>query len=152
MGGSFVQLLARELIEELADLGDRADDPSPLMRDIAAVMEESTAFNFEKEGHGLWPDLTEHTKARGRAGGKILQDSRLLAGSITSRYSKNEAIVGTNDIRAGTHQFGAEKGAYGETRHGVPIPFGDIPARPFLKLEDEDIEEMDELTANFFSL
>lgn len=152
MKNSFVQILARELIEDLTELGKKAENPAPLMRDLAAVMEESTAHNFESEGHGDWPGLSDSTKARGREGGKILQHHRILAGSITSRYSKNEAVVGTNDIRAGTHQFGADAGAYGQTRHGLPIPFGDIPAREFLKLLPGEVDEMDELAADFFSL
>ena len=39
---------------------------------------------------------------------------------------------------AGTHQFGASKGAFGTTSRGSPIPWGDIPARPFFGLSSED--------------
>ena len=45
--------------------------------------------------------------------------------------------MGTNLVYATTHQFGALKGQFGfaafDTRAGAfEIPWGDIPARPFL--------------------
>ena len=41
-------------------------------------------------------------------------------------------------VRNSKHQFGAEKGAFGATSRGTPIPWGDIPARPFLGLSADD--------------
>ena len=46
-------------------------------------------------------------------------------------------IAGTNKVYAATHQFGAERGEFGADRRGRPIPWGDIPARPFLGVGDE---------------
>ena len=46
--------------------------------------------------------------------------------------------VGSTRIYAGTHQFGAQRGAYGTNTKGAPIPWGDIPARPFLGVSDAD--------------
>ena len=45
---------------------------------------------------------------------------------------------GSNAIQSAVMQFGAGKGAFGTTSRGGPIPWGDIPARPFLGLSDED--------------
>jgi len=35
-------------------------------------------------------------------------------------------------------QFGAKKGQFGKTRRGAPIPWGNIPARPFLGVSVSD--------------
>jgi phage gpG-like protein len=49
----------------------------------------------------------------------------------------NSVEVGTNLIYAAAMQLGAAKGAFGSTSRGSPIPWGDIPARPFLGISDE---------------
>ncbi len=53
--------------------------------------------------------------------------------------------IGSPSIYAGTHQFGAAKGAFGSTSKGAPIPWGDIPARPFLGLSDADEADIRDL-------
>jgi len=34
--------------------------------------------------------------------------------------------------------FGASQGAFGKTKRGAPIPWGNIPGRPYLGFSDED--------------
>jgi len=48
---------------------------------------------------------------------------------------------------AAVQQFGAKKGAFGRTRRGAPIPWGDIPPRPFLGLSDADRRSILDLIA-----
>ena len=50
----------------------------------------------------------------------------------------NELLIGSPRIYASTHQFGAKKGAFGQTARGAPIPWGDIPACLFLGISDDD--------------
>lgn len=57
--------------------------------------------------------------------------------------------MGSGLIYAGTHQFGAQKGPYGSTSKGQPIPFGDIPAREFLGLSYADREEIESTVSDF---
>ena len=51
-------------------------------------------------------------------------------------------MVGSPLIYAGVHQFGAKKGAFGTTSKGSPIPWGDIAARPFLGVSNDDEREI----------
>ena len=60
-----------------------------------------------------------------------------MAARISSSYDADSAIAGTKVIYAVTHQFGAARGEFGATRCGRPIPFGEIPARPFLGIPDD---------------
>lgn len=39
---------------------------------------------------------------------------------------------------AAAQQFGMKKGYAGANKRGSPIPWGDIPARPFLGISDHD--------------
>ena len=69
----------------------------------------------------------------------------MLLDSIANVSRGSDAIVGYNLIYATTHQFGAEKGAFGTTSRGGPIPWGDIPARPFLGISDDDRRDIEKL-------
>lgn len=149
----FIDIDAKKPLMFLADLGDRLDDTKPLMEDIAAIMLDAVEENFAQEGRPDWVDLTDNTKEKRKNWpGKILQDSGALAGSITPRSTNDEAVVGTNYITAATHQFGAKEGEYGQTKTGRPIPFGDIPARRFLSLGEDDIQEIDDTIGDYLDV
>ena len=127
------------------------------MRDIAAALEAAVSDSFTSEQSPAgdpWADLSHHTKIRRAKNkkwpGQILQVSGRLVNSITSRYDSFSAQAGTNLAYAPTHQFGAAKGEFGSTRRGHPIPFGDIPARPFLgRSQDLDEDILDALNRHF---
>jgi phage gpG-like protein len=61
-----------------------------------------------------------------------LRDTGILANSISYNVLRKGVEIGTKVRYAGTHQFGARQGQYGRTKRGGPIPWGNIPARPFL--------------------
>lgn len=67
------------------------------------------------------------------------------------QYGSDFASINSNALQAAVMQFGAEQGAFGQTSRGAPIPWGDIPARPFLGVSDDDermfIEELEEWLA-----
>lgn len=108
----------------------------PLMNEVGATVQENTllAFRDSRSPDGAaWQGLSAVTKKRRRGGGgKPLQDTGRLRASIAFVAADNSVSIGTNVVSAPTHQFGAAKGAYGRTRRGGPIPWGNIPARPFL--------------------
>ena len=45
---------------------------------------------------------------------------------------------GSNAIQTAVTQFGTAKCAFGKASNGASIPWGTIPARPFIGLSDED--------------
>jgi len=75
-----------------------------------------------------------------RKGAPILNASGAfgLMGSISTDHGKDFAEIGTNRVYAPTHQFGAQKGEFGTSSRGGPIPWGDIPARPYLGISPAD--------------
>jgi len=90
---------------------------------------------------GKWQDLAKPTKDQrakiGKWPGKILQVNRNLLGSITPSYTSTTAVVGSSmpfgTGYAAIHQFGGKAGK------GKKVT---IPARPYLALNDEDIEDI----------
>ena len=94
-------------------------------------------------------------------GGKTLTKTGVLKNSIRTEVSDTGLAVGTNDIRAATHQFGGERTIRAKNRKYLTFRAGgqwrrvksvrvNIPARPFLGISEEDEQEiMEELDGIF---
>lgn len=122
-----VQAALTNLIRHVSDL-------TPIMEDIGAGLGNLTEDAFQAEGPG-WPQLRPATvKKRGSAHPILQQSAGGLAATITHGGDRNSAWVGASKVYAAVQQFGQKKGASGTTRRGAPIPWGDIPPRPFLPM------------------
>jgi phage gpG-like protein len=131
-----------------------------LERIAAGIVRESVVANFGFGGRPAWKPL-QH-----REGSPLIKTGR-LKNSIYSRYDSEAAYVYTAVKYAPTHQFGAERGEYGRTTavvrgysraNGVrvrgyamrqQVPWGDVPARPFMMVQDEDIVKIQAEYAKF---
>ena len=125
----------------------------PMLSEMGEAVVESTRLRFT-DGKGpdgnKWAPLSAATLLRRRKKGKGAQpllDTGRLRNSITKRVEPRSVWIGTNVVYARTHQFGAAKGAFGtgkyKTRKGsFPIPWGNIPARPFLGFSRDDQAEI----------
>ncbi len=137
-----VEFDAAEVRRALGRLLAAGSDLALLMRDIGEALLDATRERFrdEKAPDGTpWAPVSETTKKRKtRNIDRILAESGVLGGNLAYRAGSGEVEIGSPDKRAGTHQFGAAKGAFGTTKRGAPIPWGDIPAHPFLGLSDAD--------------
>ena len=79
------------------------------------------------------------------AGKRPLVDSGSLRDTIYFETDGDGVTVGSGLKYAGVHQFGARKGQFGVSRRGLPIPWGDIPARRFMPLTaDAEIDPDEE--------
>ena len=144
-----VEFDAAAVTEALNRLTDRARDMTPLMRDIGEHLLNTTRKRFEDE-HAPdgtpWEPLGETTlRRKQRNVDKVLTESGALRGhghGLVYRAGRDRVEVGSPLIYAGTHQFGATKGSFGAMANGAPIPWGDIPPRPFLGLSDDDEAEI----------
>ena len=137
----------KEIQQLLKRLISKTENLRPLMKNIAGIMLDSVEENFEKEGRPYkWQGLAKPTiKQRTKKGywpGRILQVRGELAASITSKYDENSAVVGTNKVYAAIHQLGGEAGRNTNVK---------IPARPYLKLTEDDINQILEVTKDYLS-
>lgn len=64
--------------------------------------------------------------------------SGMLSSQIFHQAAADRLEWGSNMIYSAVMQFGAARGAFGTMANGSPIPWGDIPARPFLGISAED--------------
>ena len=157
-----IQFEGQDVLRALNGLAEAGRDLTPAMKSIAGILEAAAQETFREQeapDGTPWADLSKHTKRRrekaGKWPGQILRVSGDLARSITSAHTATEAAAGTNLVYAPVHQFGAKKGAFGSSpsagyrdrstdtvvRYSLvtprPLPWGDIPARPFLGVSGE---------------
>lgn len=127
---------ASELERVLHNAANHLTHTAPLMEDISRQLVTETKLNFDFGGRPAWAGLSPVTLARrAHGGGAILQDSGELKGSIKATHSNDTATVGSNLKYAPTHQFGARQGEFGRSDRNTPLPWGDIPARPFIPMD-----------------
>jgi phage virion morphogenesis protein len=134
----------RAVMRALQRMQSRAGNLRPVLKSIGQVLVTETDLAFREErdpwGHA-WAALSPVTKKRRRGTtAHILSDTGRLRGSINARVQDDSVAVGTNVVYAGTQQFGAAQGAFGKTKRGAPIPWGNIPVRPFLPIRNGSVD------------
>ncbi|MDO5087983.1 MAG: phage virion morphogenesis protein [Comamonadaceae bacterium] len=106
-----------------------------------------------------WPDIAPGSRGGGKKAAARLAGKRPLTGetgalarTINYRVSgEREVRVGSPMVYAAAHQYGARQGSFGRTRRGGPIPWGTIPARPFLGLSATDQAQIVQLVRSYLA-
>ncbi len=145
-----------DILSRLSAAAAATADLTPLMSEIEGIMVDATERAFMQQRDPTtgvpWAALSETTKSRRRdPAGPILQDSSSLVQSVTGRHDATSAEVGVAEKYGITHQLGAKRGQYGSTSRGSAIPWGDIPARPFLGLGEDDKNEIMDAANRYIS-
>ena len=135
----------KEVHEKLLNLAKRTENLRPLMKNIAGIFAYSTEENFKEEGRpDKWVDLAKSTKKqrtkKRKWPGQILQVEGKLAASINTYYDNDSAVIGSNLEYAAIHQLGGQAGKNKSV---------EIPARPYLKLTEDDFDEILQETVKF---
>ena len=135
----------KDVEKKLLELAQKGENLRPLMKNIAGIFASATEENFKNEGRpDKWTELSEATKKQRTKQkkwlGQILQVSGQLASSISTQYDENSAVIGSNLDYAAIHQLGGQTGKNKKVT---------IPARPYLKLTDDDINEILDATEHY---
>lgn len=152
----------------LDGVADRLGSMRPGLAAMGEVVRTSIERNFRAGGR---PTAWKKSKRALDEGGATLVDSARLKNSLTVRASDTEVAVGTSVIYAGVMHFGAERGEFGTVQaqirehtrvlatgktvqvraHTRPLtlPWGNIPARPFMLVQEEDWPVMVAQLADF---
>lgn len=161
----------------LQRLRGRAENLSPLMQRIGELLVESTQDRFSTAtapDGSAWAPNTETTitrylgltrgnhkkdgslskkgAARGAAKKPLTGETGELRRQIHYRVIGNSLEVGSSMEYAAVQQFGRKKGESGSDRRGRPIPWGDIPARPFIGLSDDDKSGIEQSISDYLRL
>jgi phage virion morphogenesis protein len=129
------------LLKALAGLSNAIARPRPALLAIGEDLVKSTKKRFTDS---LSPDgkawtLNSPLTLKRKRGNKPLIGEGTLRDQIAYAEAGDTLTIFSTMEYAATQQFGAKQGAFGRTRRNAPIPWGDIPARPFLgvSLDDE---------------
>jgi len=143
-----VEIKEDEITGALTRLSAALSDMTPVMQEIGEIMVDSTKQRFAQ---GIAPDgsrwapksQTTLNRYGARTSNRIdirplFGPSGALSSQIFYEVTPDSVSWGSPMIYAGTQQFGAAQGAFGRTSRNGPIPWGNIPARPFLGVSAED--------------
>lgn len=159
-----VELDEAALVEKLNDLVDRMERPIGFYKAVGEYLTEvAIPRNFANETApdgtpwaSLRPLTVKLREAKGQTPIQILRASGTMAAGINYAASDDHVRVGSPAIQAAVMQFGAAQGSFGavmgrtkpsEKRpkaqdYFAHLPWGDIPARPFLGLSPDDQTEI----------
>ncbi|NRB16714.1 MAG: phage virion morphogenesis protein [Rhodobacteraceae bacterium] len=129
----------------LAAVAAAVSDMTPVMDAIGELLLVSTQ---DRMRDGEQPDGTpfaprkqstlDHYAKLGLTFGTPLNVSGDMRNTLFYEADQDSVEYGSNAIQAAVMQFGAGTGAFGKASNGSSIPWGTIPARPFIGLSDED--------------
>ncbi len=123
----------------LGKAAHKLGDTQALMESVGDALVSGTLkrFDDEEEPTGKkWPK----SKRAAKEGGQTLTDKALLRRSIDYAATPDKVMVGSNLKYARIHQLG------GKTGKGHKVT---MPARPYLGVSAEDMEEVRETMADF---
>lgn len=139
-----VEIDSREVIAALKELESKAVDLKPVFQDIGEYLTVSTRERFQtKEAPDgtPWASNSQLTQARKGGNNPLIGESKSLSRYFSYNASSGALEFGSPMEYAAVQHFGALQGAFGRSDRNTPLPWGNIPARPFLGLssKDEDV-------------
>ena len=165
-GGLTITIDDAQMQAALQQIADRGTSLQAPLSAIGSLLRESIRTNFAAGGRPTpW-------KALKNRDGQPLRDTGRLMNSITKKVGATEVSVGTNVVYAALHHFGAKRGSFGIRQvkvkaharlinqvfgrplakpkkiqvgahlRAMALPWGNIPARPFMLVQEEDRQEM----------
>lgn len=155
-------IAAQAAVDRLAhgagDLTDLMDQIGAVL--VAGAVERISSTNVAPDG-AAWPKSLRAQLSKG----KTLHDTGALMRSITEEPGSDHVRVGSNMIYAAVHQEGAAQGQFGarmgmtkpsekrpkSQRYFFHLPWGDIPARPYLGISEGEAADIEDLSAAWFN-
>lgn len=166
-----IEIDSEPVLRKLTQLQNDAQNMQPVFATIGEYLVKATKERFQ-ESRGPdgvpWEAISEATminymekfstsfsKKTGRitVGGTaraigrkpLIGESKRLSREISYRADEQALEIGSPLEQAAVMHFGARKGQFGKTTRGQSIPWGDIPARPFLGISNADSAHILEL-------
>jgi phage virion morphogenesis protein len=142
----------KDAVKNLEELQVKA-----LSKQIGMSLKESTRERFSTQEDPQGSPWKTSIRAK-TEGGVTLTNTGILKNSIRYKVKGDGVAIGTDVVYAGTHQEGFEGTIKAKTSRGLRFKIGGrwinkkevsikIPARPFMGIGEEDIEEVNEIVS-----
>ena len=125
----------------LGKAAHKLGDTQALMESVGEALRSGTIERFEAEEDPQGKKWKPSARAMA-GGGKTLDKESNLKDSIDYAATSDKVMVGSNLPYARIHQLG------GKTGKGHKV---DMPARPYLGVSEEDMDEVRETVADFLA-
>ena len=131
-----------QLQAKLASIAQKVGNLRPVLAMAGEIFKERTQERIRNgtdwNGKAFAPNSP--TTLLLKRGNQPLVNRGVMRDTIDYKVDGNSVLIQTFALQAATLQFGAKKGEFGKTRRGAPIPWGDIPARPFFPDDESALE------------
>ncbi|WP_322895185.1 MULTISPECIES: phage virion morphogenesis protein [unclassified Yoonia] len=165
-----MELNTEELEVVMFRLGGALEDKTEVMEGIGEFLRQATIDRIlagtQPDGQPFAPrsqTTIDIYAAQGQTYGQPLNRKGDMRDGIDYEASKDSVVFGSSAIQAAVMQFGAEQGSFGaqtgRTRpsekrpksqdYFTTLPWGDIPARPFIGLSESDEVSIIELISEY---
>ena len=130
-----LELQDQALQQALAGVAARLGNMAPALDRVGQRLVEGTRSGIEAgrdwAGRPFAPNSP--TTLLRKRGTKPLIDSGMFKSVHLSHQvqGSSSVLVQAGGVQAAVLQFGAKRGQFGKTKRNAPIPWGDIPARPY---------------------
>lgn len=152
-------------------LAQRGRNPRAALLEIGEELRESTLRRFSTStapDGSKWAPNSPSTLARKKGNKPLIGAGKALSTQIHYRVVDDAVYIGSPMKYAAVQQFGAKMGEFGRyyqlfrqkygekdfrryagMKTGSPIPWGDIPARPFLGLSADDRKAIEAIVRDY---
>jgi phage gpG-like protein len=132
-----IEIDDREVRQAIEDLRLRASNMKQAMHTIGQALTEGSRDRIlsgrDWTGQPFAPN-SPVTLARKKGNKPLIDQKTFVTSRLHYEASADSVTVGSSAVQAAVLQFGAKKGAFGATRRGAKIPWGDIPARRYFPI------------------
>jgi phage gpG-like protein len=130
----------REVRQALEELRRRTSNMKQAMHTIGQALTEGSRERIlsgrDWTGQPFAPN-SPVTLARKKGNKPLINEKTFVTSRLFYEADASSATVGSSAVQAAVLQFGAKKGAFGATKRGAKIPWGDIPARRYLPIRED---------------
>ncbi len=143
-----IRINDKQVLQALANLEQHVSDLSPALKQIGEDLTKSTKQRFaDRKGPDgkPWKQNSPVTIQRKGRDFPLTGKTGVLGDTINYQLTGNDTLeVGSPERYAAMQQFGGKKSEF-------PWLLGDIPARPFLGISNDDNEKIIEIIYNHLS-
>lgn len=143
-----VKVNSDQIQAALQELLNKTKNLKPALEDIGEYLMVSTRKRFkdkEAPDGSSWAQNSPLTQLLKRRDDPLIGESGGrggLLGSFHYNARSNKLEFSNNKEYAAVQQFGAKQGQFGLSSRNTPLPWGNIPARPFLGISNSNQSEI----------
>jgi phage gpG-like protein len=135
-----IEIDDREVRQALERLRQRTSNMAQAMHTIGQALVEGSRDRIlsgrDWTGQPFAPN-SPVTLARKKGNKPLIDQKTFVTSRLFYQADADSVIVGSSAVQAAVLQFGAKKGAFGATKRGGKIPWGDIPARRYFPISED---------------